>query len=84
MTHWSTSVNLSGMTKLLQGSRVRVNEEYLKGYKNIPPDGIEPLLGRTGTVLAKSTLPFFYRVVMDEPTRGLTYELFLETELEPF
>ena len=72
------------MTKLLNGSRVRVNEEYLKGYKNIPPDGIDPLPGKTGVIQGPSTLPFFYRVVMDEPTRGLTYELFLETELEAF
>lgn len=72
------------MTKLLQGSRVRVNEEYLKGYKHIPPDGFDPLPGKTGTIQGPSTLPFFYRVVMDVPTKGLSYELFLETELEPF
>lgn len=72
------------MTKLLQGVKVRVKEEYLKGYKHIPPDGIDPVPGATGTIQGPSTLPFFYRVVMDEPKKGLLYELFLGDELEPF
>jgi hypothetical protein len=69
---------------LPQGSRVRINEEYLKGYSHIPPDDVDPLPGKTGTVQGPSTLPFFYRVVMDEPKKGTLYELFLAAELEPF
>lgn len=72
-------------TTLEAGTRVRVTEEFLKGYEIHPEDGsLEPVVGQTGTVLGLSNLGSFYRVTLDESPKHVAYELFLPGELQAF
>lgn len=73
------------MTTLAEGTRVRVTPEFLKGYTVHPEDGsLEPVVGQEGTVLGLSNLGNFYRVLLDEPTPGTAYDLFLPEELQAY